>query len=222
MAGSIKPFVWKRRLVGERGGRPGRGWGRRMAGKLYRMEGIESLNWRIAAAASLPDLENPHRLAALPAEWGGYGSYAVGTVTSFVVDNRQRFDPWNTAYASADYRETLRRIEASRQRRTVVSGCGIRQWRMCRAGGLTGCGRRIRRWGHPAGGAGGFLIPGCGDAGGLRRRVRGECGLHLYRRRRDYRRRCRQRWPATTDWRIGTPMPGRVVAAVRQGACRQR
>ena len=68
---------------------------------------MESLNWRNAAEA------------ALPAE-GGYGGYAVGTVASFAVYNRQRFDPWNTAYASADYREILRRIEASGQRWTVV------------------------------------------------------------------------------------------------------
>ena len=49
-----------------------------------------------------------------------YGDYAVGTATSFAVDNRQRFDPWNTAYASAEYREMLRRVEASGQRRTVI------------------------------------------------------------------------------------------------------
>ncbi len=49
-----------------------------------------------------------------------YGDYAVGTATGFAVDNRQRFDPWNTAYASAEYREMLRRVEASGQRRTVV------------------------------------------------------------------------------------------------------
>ena len=90
-----------------------------MAGKLHRTEGVELLDWRIAAAAGLPDLENPHRLAALPAE-GGYGGYAVGTVTSFAVDNRQRFDPWNTAYASDRYREVLRQVEASGQRQTVV------------------------------------------------------------------------------------------------------
>ena len=69
--------------------------------------------------AGLPALDNPHRLGGLPAE-GGYGDYAVGTATSFAVDKRQRFDPWNTAYASAGYREVLRRIEASGQRRTVV------------------------------------------------------------------------------------------------------
>ena len=58
-------------------------------------------------------------LAALPAS-AVYGDYAVGTATSFAVDNRQRFDPWNTAYASAEYREMLRRVEASGQRRTVI------------------------------------------------------------------------------------------------------
>ena len=57
-------------------------------------------------------------LAALP-EGTAYGDYAVGTVTGFAVDNRQRFDPWNTAYASPQYREMLRRVEASGQRRTV-------------------------------------------------------------------------------------------------------
>ena len=64
-------------------------------------------------------LDNPHALDAFPPE-AAYGDYAVGTVTSFAVDNRQRFDPWNTAYASDRYRETLRRIEASGQTRTVV------------------------------------------------------------------------------------------------------
>lgn len=58
-------------------------------------------------------------LAALP-EGTAYGDYAVGTVTGFAVDNRQRFDPWNTAYASPQYREMLRRVEASGQRRTVI------------------------------------------------------------------------------------------------------
>ena len=64
-------------------------------------------------------LDNPHALDAFPPE-AAYGDYAVGTVTSFAVDNRQPFDPWNTAYASDRYRETLRRIEASGQTRTVV------------------------------------------------------------------------------------------------------
>ena len=50
-----------------------------------------------------------------------YGDYAVGSVMAFAVDNRQRFDPWHSAYASDDaYRETLRRIEATGQTRTVV------------------------------------------------------------------------------------------------------
>lgn len=49
-----------------------------------------------------------------------YGDYAVGSTMAFAVDNRQRFDPWNAAYASAAYRETLRRIEASGQTRTVA------------------------------------------------------------------------------------------------------
>lgn len=49
-----------------------------------------------------------------------YGDYAVGTAMGFAVDNSQRFDPWNTAYASPAYRDMLRRIEASGQTRTVV------------------------------------------------------------------------------------------------------
>ncbi len=58
-------------------------------------------------------------LDSLPAETA-YGDYAVGTATGFAVDNRQRFDPWNSAYASPRYREMLRRVEASGQTRTVV------------------------------------------------------------------------------------------------------
>ena len=48
------------------------------------------------------------------------GGYAVGTLTAFAVDNRQRFDPWNGAYAAPAYRALLRRIEATGQTRTVV------------------------------------------------------------------------------------------------------
>ena len=70
-------------------------------------------------ATMLSDPSNPHTLDAFPAT-AAYGDYAVGTATTFAVDNRQRFDPWNTAYASARYRELLRRIEAAGQTRTVI------------------------------------------------------------------------------------------------------
>ena len=70
-------------------------------------------------ATMLSDPPNPHTLDAFPPT-AAYGDYAVGTATTFAVDNRQRFDPWNTAYASARYRELLRRIEAAGQTRTVV------------------------------------------------------------------------------------------------------
>ena len=50
----------------------------------------------------------------------GYGDYAVGAKIGFAVDNRQRFDPWNTAYASHAYRAMLRKVEASGQSRTVI------------------------------------------------------------------------------------------------------
>ena len=58
-------------------------------------------------------------LDSLPAS-AVYGDYAVGTRMGFAVDNRQRFDPWNSAYASPAYRDTLRRIETSGQTRTVI------------------------------------------------------------------------------------------------------
>ena len=45
-------------------------------------------------------MNNPHSLDAFPPE-AAYGDYAVGTATSFAVDNRQRLDPWNTAYNTA-------------------------------------------------------------------------------------------------------------------------
>ena len=70
-------------------------------------------------ATMLTDPPHPHTLDAFPPT-AAYGDYAVGTATTFAVDNRQRFDPWNTAYASARYRELLRRIEAAGQTRTVV------------------------------------------------------------------------------------------------------
>ncbi len=58
-------------------------------------------------------------LASIPPS-AAYGDYAVGSTMAFAVDNRQRFDPWNAAYASDAYRDTLRRIEAAGQTRTVV------------------------------------------------------------------------------------------------------
>ena len=73
----------------------------------------------LVEASTMPDLPNPHTLDAFP-ESAAYGDYAVGTFTSFAVDNRQRFDPWNTAYASPAYREMLRRVEAAGQTRTVI------------------------------------------------------------------------------------------------------
>lgn len=63
-----------------------------------------------ATAASLPEL---------PAG-AAYGDFAVGTVTGFAVDDRQRFDPWNAAWAGPEYRALLRRIDESGQTRTVV------------------------------------------------------------------------------------------------------
>ena len=62
------------------------------------------------AAQSLPSLP-PH---------AAYGDYAVGVATGFAVDKRQRFDPWNGAYARPEYRALLRRVEATGQTRTVV------------------------------------------------------------------------------------------------------
>ena len=49
-----------------------------------------------------------------------YGDYAVGSALGFAVDDQQRFDPWTAAYASPRYRELVRAIEATGQRRTVV------------------------------------------------------------------------------------------------------
>ena len=63
--------------------------------------------------------EGAAQLAALPPS-AAYGDYAVGATIGFAVDNRQRFDPWNTAYASDAYRDVLRKVEASGQPRTVI------------------------------------------------------------------------------------------------------
>ena len=57
-------------------------------------------------------------LSELPSG-AAYGDFAVGTVTAFAVDNRQRFDPWNAAYAGPEYRALLRRIEETGQTHTV-------------------------------------------------------------------------------------------------------
>ena len=59
------------------------------------------------------------QLQQLPTS-AAYGDYAVGVATGFAVDNRQRFDPWNSAYARPAYRALLRRVEAAGQPRTVV------------------------------------------------------------------------------------------------------
>ena len=69
-------------------------------------------------AAGVPD-PAAARLPALPAG-AAYGDYAVGVATGFAVDVRQRFDPWNTAYAGPEYRALLRRVEDAGQTRTVV------------------------------------------------------------------------------------------------------
>ena len=73
----------------------------------------------LETAKMLTDPPYPHALDAFPPT-AAYGDYAVGTATTFAVDNRQRFDPWNTAYASDRYRELLRRVEAAGQTRTVI------------------------------------------------------------------------------------------------------
>jgi len=50
-----------------------------------------------------------------------FGSYAVGTKIIFAKDEAQRFDPWNTAYASDEYRKLLREVERSGQGRTIAT-----------------------------------------------------------------------------------------------------
>ena len=66
------------------------------------------------------------------------GGYAVGTLTAFAVDNRQRFDPWNGTYGTPAYRALLRRIEASGQTRTVV----FQLWYPATPGGVRPAGLR--------------------------------------------------------------------------------
>lgn len=50
-----------------------------------------------------------------------FGDYAVGAKVIFARDESLRFDPWNSAYASQEYRDLLRQIEASGQPRTVAT-----------------------------------------------------------------------------------------------------
>ena len=73
----------------------------------------------LAAPSIFAAPEAAAELASLPPS-AVYGDYAVGAKVGFAVDNRQRFDPWNTAYASDAYRAMLRRVEASGQPRTVI------------------------------------------------------------------------------------------------------
>ncbi len=73
----------------------------------------------LAAPSIFAAPEAAAELASLPPS-AVYGDYAVGAKIGFAVDNRQRFDPWNTAYASDAYRAMLRRVEASGQPRTVI------------------------------------------------------------------------------------------------------
>ena len=87
-------------------------------------------------AAGVPD-PAAARLPALPAG-AAYGEYAVGVATGFAVDVRQRFDPWNTAYAGPEYRALLRRVEDAGQTRTVV----FQLWYPRTTEHLPGTGRR--------------------------------------------------------------------------------
>ena len=73
----------------------------------------------LAASGLFPAPTFAGEAASLPPT-AVYGDYAVGATLGFAVDRRQRFDPWNTAYASDAYRAMLRRVEASGQPRTVV------------------------------------------------------------------------------------------------------
>ena len=73
----------------------------------------------LAALGGFAAPEAAAQLASIPPSVV-YGDYAVGAKLGFAVDDRQRFDPWNTAYASDAYRAMLRRVEASGQPRTVI------------------------------------------------------------------------------------------------------
>ena len=73
----------------------------------------------LAVSGSFAAPEAAAQLASIPPSVV-YGDYAVGAKLGFAVDDRQRFDPWNTAYASDAYRAMLRRVEASGQPRTVI------------------------------------------------------------------------------------------------------
>ena len=84
--------------------------------------GLAALTVSLALAAAAPGpaaAAGAADLRQLPAE-AAYGDYAVGAATGFAVDDRQRFDPWNSAYARPEYRALLRRVESSGQTRTVV------------------------------------------------------------------------------------------------------
>ena len=73
----------------------------------------------LAASGGFAAPEAAAQLASIPPSVV-YGDYAVGAKLGFAVDARQRFDPWNTAYASDAYRAMLRGVEASGQPRTVI------------------------------------------------------------------------------------------------------
>ena len=73
----------------------------------------------LAASAWLGGAAAAQPLSSLPPR-AAYGDYAVGVATGFAVDRRQRFDPWNGAYARPEYRALLRRVEAAGQTRTVL------------------------------------------------------------------------------------------------------
>ena len=73
----------------------------------------------LAAAAVLVQAPAAAQKRELPAG-AAYGDYAVGAALGFAVDDGRRFDPWNTAYGSPEYRALLRRVEAAGQPRTVL------------------------------------------------------------------------------------------------------
>lgn len=83
----------------------------------------------ILAATSLPltSLANVNKASSFPQfseqtlNLTKFGDYAVGAKVIFARDKSLRFDPWNSAYASQEYRDLLRQIEASGQPRTVAT-----------------------------------------------------------------------------------------------------
>lgn len=48
-----------------------------------------------------------------------FGDFAIGSKIIFARNESQRFDPWNSAYASPEYQKLLREVEASGQPRTI-------------------------------------------------------------------------------------------------------